>query len=698
MPEKRLLTPEDLWGPRPLQPKPLAALRVMDAHGTCTFREGGRRIVAVDAATGARAVLFDAGEHPELGSRKIEHHEFSRDETRLLLAVDQKKLWRHSFTARHFICYLPSGRVEPVSERPAQRCACLAPDGRSAAFVSDNDLFIRLPDGSERRVTDDGRAGEVINGAPDWVYEEEFGLTSGIAWSPDGCRLAFLRFDESGVPPVTLFRYDGRYPEPVTFKYPRAGEPNASVSLHVHSVASGETRELARTGDGWEYMPRIQWLERTGELAFLRMNRLQQRYEWAAVKPDGSGPRRVLAESRKPWVEAPMTLHQLPGGRVVATSERSGRRHLHLFDARGRHVRQLTAGDWEVVSLLGVNEAGDTAFIVAARPEPRDRTVWAVSVADGGEWRIGPASGAVSAVSNRRMSRFAVTHSTSAALPEVHAYEADGRRLRVIQRHAALARKLESVNVPRKEFTSLPGADGQPLNAWLLKPPDWDSGRRYPLLMVVYGGPDSQTVTEGWSLGWEHYLTQQGFLVVSVDGRGTGARGEAFRKCTYGRLGQYEIEDQAAAALALAEAGLACRDRIGVFGWSYGGFMAAGCLLRRPDVFAAGIAVAPVTHYRYYDSVYTERYMGLPSVNPRGYRDNAPLTYAKNLKGRLLLVHGLNDDNVHAQNSLDLVEALVKEGKSFETHFLPNRDHGISGGKTRLLLYERMTDWLRRSL
>jgi dipeptidyl-peptidase-4 len=671
---------------------------MMNTSDAYTFVERGRRIVAVDIATGARTTLFDAGRHPELGKGKIEHHEFSRDETRLLIAVDRKRLWRHSFTARHFMCDLASGRMEPLSDRPSQRCAVLSPDGCSAAFVSENDLYIRLPDGSERRVTDDGRAGEVINGAPDWVYEEEFGLTTGIAWSPDGCRVAFLRFDESAVPAFTLFRYEGGYPEPVTFKYPRAGEPNASASLHVHDIASGETREVARTGDEWEYMPRIQWLERTGELAYLKMNRLQRHYEWAAVGRDGSGPRRVLAERRKPWVEAPMTLHVLPDGRILAPSERSGRRHLHLFDARGRHVRQVTTGEWELISLVGVDTAGDTACFIAARPEPRDRTLWAVSLKDGLEWRIGPASGSVSVVSDRRMSRFAVTHSTSGETPVVDVYDAGGRRLRAIQRHAALARRLASVRVPRKEFTTLPGADDRPLNAWLLKPADWEPGKRYPLLMTVYGGPDSQTVTEGWGLGWEHYLAQEGFLVASVDGRGTGARGEEFRKCTYGRLGRFEVEDQASAALALAESGLACRDRIGVFGWSYGGFMAAGCLLRRPDVFAAGIAVAPVTHYRYYDSVYTERYMGLPSANARGYRDNAPLTYAGNLKGRLLLVHGLNDDNVHAQNSLDLVEALIKEGKEFETHFLPNRDHGISGGKTRLHLYVRMTDWLRRNL
>lgn len=696
------LEPADLWSERkPLEPKSPRGLRLMSANATYSVVERGTRVVTHDCLTGAPfETLFDLKSCPELDVKTIDAPTFSRDESKLLIAVRQVKYHRSAFTACHFIWDIAQRSLTPLSTREGQCLATFSPDGSRVAFVSQNDLFVSEPaKGGETRITSDGVLDSIINGRPDWVYAEEFGMARAFEWSPDGNRIAFLRFDETKVPSVTLLRHNGGYPEPVSYKYPRAGEANSVVSLQMYDLRSGTTRTLLTTDGDWEYIPRIQWTPDGAGLATLRVNRMQNAAEWLLFAGDDTAPSTLLLEQDRRYVSAADRLHFLPDGAGFAVvSEASGWRHVHLYDMTGKHVRQVTKGRWDVQTLYGCAESDGRLYFCSAQPTPLQRTVWSVAPDGTGLQTLSKLPGSNTVAFSENMERFVLTHSSAATPPRISIHDASGEETRVLERNTRLRRKLAAYHTADREFFTFQNEKSDSLNGWLVKPANFESSRKYPVLMTVYGGPGSQTVTDSWMFGWEQYLAQEGYVVASIDGRGTGARGAAFRKCTYGRLGKLEVEDQAAGARHLAGLPFVDGERIGTFGWSYGGFMACGCILRAPEVFRAAIAVASVVNFRYYDTVYTEKLMGTPQGNPRGYDTNAPLTYASNLSGRLLLVHGLNDDNVHAQNSFELVEALTKAGKDFETHFVPNRDHGISGGNTRLNLYMRMNRFLRENL
>lgn len=695
------ITPEDLWSEKKIfQPKSIPGLRSMESGLTYTSLEDKKKIVQYSYETGERVdTLFDAELVKSSGITEIAHYELSHDEKRILLATKTQKIYRHSFYARFYVWNVEKKSLTALSRRTKMQLATFSPDGNKVAFVSNNDLFIKdLAKGEETRITTDGRINHIINGVSDWVYEEEFGLKCAYTWSPDGAYLAYLRFDESRVKQFTMQRFNGGYPNMVEYKYPRAGEDNSIVSVYIYDVNAAKVQRVDVGDESDQYIPRIKWTKTPGELAVMRLNRLQNRLDLLACNASDGKSKVFYTEENERYTEPDDSLTFLDDKKhFILVSEQSGWRHVHLFDMNGGGT-QITKGEWDMTEYHGFNNENQRIYYTAAVPTPLHRTLYSVKIDGTDEKKLSTEDGANSAAFSKGFRYYINTFSSANTPPVITLHDATGDLVRVLEDNSALNKILEDYDISYKEFFKFTTSEGIELNGWMIKPPSFDEKKEYPVLMTVYGGPNSQTVTQGWGMGWDQYLAQEGYIVASVDGRGTGGRGEDFRKCTYLQLGKYEVIDQVEGAKYLGTLPYVDASRIGIFGWSYGGFMASGCILRGAEVFKTAVAVASVTNFRYYDTIYTERFMRTPQENPTGYDENAPLSYAKNLEGKLLLVHGITDDNVHYQNSLELVEALVKESKQFEVHFLPNRDHSITGGTTHMNLYPKMTDFLKRNL
>lgn len=579
-----------------------------------------------------------------------------------LVPKDIAPIYRHSFTARYDL----------IGES-AVREAAISPDGRFAGFVSDNNLFIKeLSSGKVGRITTDGERNKIINGAADWVYEEEYGFTRAWEFSPDSRQIAFLRFDESKVREFTMMRFAGRlYPEPYTFKYPKAGEHNSVVTLWMYDIYEGTLRQVDTGAETDQYIPRIGWTPAGrgtgGKLFFYRVNRLQNLFEVVLCdgKPDGkTGGRVIYSESSPKYVERPSneTVTFLPDGDrfIVRQETRTGWMHLYLHSIGRGFLNAITSGEWEVMDVKGIK--GDIVTYTSNEFTPISRATWSVRLNGKGKKRVGDEAMWINDNGINRIGPkdervfFEFTHSGSVTL-----------------------------------------------NGWCLYPEgfDFEGEKKYPVFMTQYSGPGSQSVTvtplSAGDRAIYEPLVEAGYIVVCVDGRGTGGRGEAFKKCTYGQLGKLEAQDQIAAARWLASRPWVDAGRIGIYGWSFGGFTALNCILKGANVFAAAVAVAPVTSWRYYDTIYTEIYNGLPDENPGGYDDNSPLNFAADLRGKLLLVHGTGDDNVHIQNSYEMARALVAADKKFDMMTYTDDNHSMlpAGSKH---VREKIVDWVTTNL
>lgn len=634
---------------------------------------------------------------------QIEETVWSPDGTKLLLFSNSQRVWRQNTKGLYSVYDTVTRRLTPVSTEPGwQQFAKFSPDGSRIGFVRDGDLFVvELASGRETRLTSDG--GEtVVNGVTDWVYEEELDLRDAWRWSPDGRRIAFWRFDQS---PIPFYRLENNlatpYPEVFTYRYPKAGEPNSKVRLGVIDAGGGAPTWLPVGDDPDVYLPRMDWLG-ADTLAVQRMNRHQNRVELLLAPADGRQPRTVLTESDSAWVDIDDDLTWLDDGRFVWSSERDGFNHLYLFDRAGKFVRQLTRGDWDVTSLEGVDRRGGWVYFTSTESRPAERQLYRVKLDGSGKRRISTEPGTHGVSFNPDFSVYVDAWSRAGQPPVYTLRAANGAAIQVPEDNAALAARLREAGVQPLEFMQLPAADGTPLNAWIIKPPNFDRTKKYPLLLYVYGGPGSQTVTDAWGGSrylWHQLLAQRGYLVASVDNRGTGGRGRDFKKQTYLRLGELESADQISAAKDLAKLPYVDAGRIGIWGWSYGGYMTALTMaVPGGEIFQAGISVAPVTDWRLYDNIYTERFMRTPAENPEGYRASAPIHHAEGIDGDVLLVHGTGDDNVHAQNTVQMVNALEAANKQFGLMIYPNRTHSISGGNTQLHLFTLMTRWITEKL
>lgn len=665
-----------------------------DGERYTTMSDG--RVLCFLYRTGEPAgVLFDAS----AAEPRIEFTDYvlSADERRLLLTTDVEPIYRHSFTAEYWIYDRQDGSLRRLSQGGPQQQAQFSPDGSRVAFVRGGNLFVADPAaGSERQLTFDGRFNHIINGLPDWVYEEEFSFARAFAWSPDGRKIAYLRFDESRVKQYNMNRFaGGLYPENYTFKYPKAGEQNSVVELYCCDAADGSTVRMDTGEQTDQYIPRLFWTP-TGQLGFYRLNRLQNHFE--VLLCDSSGASRVVYDERNDrYVERVdgRTVTFLPDGdRFVVRSERDGFMHLYLYSVSEGLLGRITSGEWEVTELLGIE--GDRVYYLSTETSPLRRDLYTVRLDGRGKRRLTGGDGTYRIAPSRGF-RYFISYFSNVRTPNrVTLHRSDGRLVRTLEDNAALRAKLDELQVPVKEFFRFATSEGVELNGYMVRPNGFDSSRRYPVLMTQYSGPGSQQAADRWTIGWEDVLVQQGYIVACVDGRGTGFRGEEFKKCTYGELGKYETVDQIEAARYLASLPYVDPDRIGIYGWSYGGFMALNCILKGNDVFRAAIAVAPVTSWRFYDTIYTEIYNGLPQDNPSGYDDNSPIHFADRLKGKLLIAHGTGDDNVHIQNTYEMISKLVEYDKPFELYVYPDRNHGM--GPSRHHLMERCIEFVQRNL
>ena len=618
------------------------------------------------------------------------NYEFSSDEKKILFTTNVKPIYRHSFTADYWIYDLETNKLTPLSERGAQQVAQLSPDGRKAAFVRDNNLFwVDLAAGTETQITSDGRFNYVLNGIPDWVYEEEYSFSRAYEWSPASDKIAFYRTDEERVREYNMNRFDHQlYPEVYKFKYPKAGEENSVVTIHVYSLEDGKTVRMDTGEERDQYIPRIKWTVSSDRLAIFRLNRHQNNFDVLLADSATGESRIVYNEKNDRYVERIdyETVTFLPDGkRYIVKSEKDGYMHLYLYSFEKGELNRITSGEWDVTSMLGLNAEGDRVYFLSCETSPLKRNLYSVKLNGKDKKRLTEGEGTYSIAPSKGFKYF-ISYFSSTTTPNiVTLHKSDGSVVRVLEDNAALRKRLDEYKVPVKEFFTFTTSEGVELNGYMIKPNGFDPSKRYPVFMTQYSGPGSQSVADSWGIGWESVLVQEGYIVACVDGRGTGFRGEEFKKCTYKDLGNLEVKDQIEAARYLGSLDYVDPARIGIYGWSYGGFMALGCILKGNDVFKMAISVAPVTSWRYYDTIYTELYNGLPQENPEGYDNNSPIHFADRLKGKLLIAHGTGDDNVHIQNTYEMVSALTRCNKPFDLMIYPDQNHGMGSGRNHLM-------------
>ena len=575
-----------------------------------------------------------------------------------------------------------------------------SPDGKSIGFVRNNNIFVvDVASGAERQLTTDG-AEHIINGKFDWVYEEEFEISDGWQWSPDGKHIAFWRLDENRVPEYTLTEWDSLHLTLIPMRYPKAGEPNSIVKIGVIDLQSSMTKWMDLGSNDDIYIPRMQWTLDPAILSIQRMNRAQNVLELLYADIVTGTTHTVLTESEEKWVDISNDLTFLKDGNFIWPSERDGYRHLYLYKNDGTVVNQITKGEWEVDSFCGVDEKTGTVYFSSTEVSPLERHIYRIQLDGRKKKRITEMAGTHTANFSPTYKYFLDTYSNISTHPRISLMNNEGSVLSVVEENNI--QTLKNVQIGKTAFLSITTADGVSLNASIMKPANFDSTKKYPVLVYTYGGPGSQVVRNAWErtsdVLWYTYLGEHGYLIFMVDNRGTGARGKAFKTAGYRNLGKWEVNDQVEGARYLSSLPYVDRERIGIWGWSYGGYLTSMVILNGADYFKAAVAVAPVTSWRYYDNIYTERYMGTPQNNPSGYVESSPITHASKLKGKFLLIHGTSDDNVHFQNTANFVSALEKANKQFSLRFYPDKNHGIYGGVTRLNLYTLMTNFILTNL
>ncbi len=628
---------------------------------------------------------------------------FSTDETKIILATNQKSIYRHSTLGDYFVYDTKDKSITLISEEKIQE-PTFSPDGNKVAFGLHNNLYVKdLKSGKTTQITFDGKKNEIINGITDWVYEEEFAFVRAFEWNADGNKIAFIRFDETQVPEFSMDVYGtGLYQTQQVFKYPKAGEANSNVSLHIYNLETTTSNEVKVDKVYHDfYIPRIKWTNNPNVLSAHYMNRHQNELDLWMINAKNQTAKIVLAEKDAAYIDVTDNLTFLKDDSFIWTSEKDGYNHIYHYSKDGELINQITKGNWEVTNYYGYDEDANKIFYQSVENGSINRDVYSVKLNGRNKTRLTKSEGTNNASFSADFSYFINTFSSATTPPEYTLNSADsGNLLKSIKDNDVLSQKLSDYKLSKKEFSTI-HINGNDLNMWMIKPLDFDVSKEYPLLMYQYSGPGSQQVANRWNGSndyWYQHLVQKGYVIACVDGRGTGYKGAAFKKVTQNELGKYEVEDQIEAARKLSELPYIDASRIGIWGWSFGGFMSSNCLFKANDVFKMAIAVAPVSSWRFYDSIYTERYMTTPQENESGYDDNSPINHVDKLKGDFLLVHGSADDNVHLQNTMRLAEALIQADKQFEWAIYPDKNHGIYGGNTRLHLYKKMTNFLDAKL
>ncbi|MFV0591608.1 MAG: S9 family peptidase [Draconibacterium sp.] len=710
--EAGTFTLEDIFVKGTFRASSVYGLRSMNDGVHYSTMEGNTKVVKYSYQTGKEVeVLFDIKDVKDAPIASFSNYELSNDETKILLTTGVKPIYRRSFTAQYYVWNSVTKELSELSDKGPQQLATFSPDGTRVAYVRNSNIFIKnLNFGSTTQATFDGKKNEIINGAPDWVYEEEFEYNKAFWWSPNSEFVSFIRFDEREVPEFSMPMYAGAvpehpefklYPGEVTWKYPKAGEKNSLVQVLSYEIRTKKTIPVNIGTETDQYIPMLNWSPQN-DLVVMRLNRLQNQLDILYANPYTGESHEVMTEKNKRYIDQDFlkSFTYLDNGNFVVLSERSGWTHLYLYDNQGIELAQLTDGNFDVTGFYGYDAEKKVYYYQAAAESPLRREVYYISQDKKLKGKLSIQEGTNQAVFSTNFRYYINYFSNSKTPAYITLHETKkNEMIRFLQDNTVLKNTLKNMRIPQKEFFSFKTSEGVELNGYMIKPLGFDTSKKYPVFMTQYSGPNSQSVTDSWGgVGWNEYLAQEGFLVVCVDPRGTAARGEDFRKVTYMQLGKYESDDQVEAARYLTTLPYVDASNIAIFGWSYGGFMTLLSLEKGGDVFKAGISVAPVTSWRFYDSVYTERYMRTPQLNPDGYDDNSPLTHAGDIKGRLLIVHGSADDNVHAQNTFEMTEKMVQAGVQFDMAIYTNRNHGIRGGNTTMHLYTKMTDFLNQYL
>lgn len=651
----------------------------------------------VETIVGLNDLIFEGD------SLKIDEYEFNASETKLLLATNEEKLYRHSARYHYYAFDRTDKELVELANGERVYHATFAPVGNQVAYVKENNLYIEDLDTKKTiQCTTNGKKNHFINGMSDWVYEEEFAFTKAFEWSPDGRFVAFYEFNEKDVKEFSMTSYSQQlYPTEYRFKYPKAGEENAKVNIWVYDVERN-SKVKVDIGDKQDiYIPRIKWTSDATTLSVQRLNRHQNNLELLFADAVTGKSRVVLKETSETYIDITDNLTFLEDNEFIWSSEKDGYNHLYMYDAAGNEKVQLTAGEWDVTEFYGIDAKGKNFYYQSSEEGPTQRHVFAASLNGSFKRKLTPKKGQNNPQFSQTKEFFINNHSDANTPPFISLITSKGKEVRVLKDNLKLAHTLRDVDVPKKEFFSFTPAHGTSLNGWMIKPNDFDESKKYPVLVSIYGGPGSNTVNDSWgskTLMWEMMLAQQGYIVLSVDNRGTGNRGRDFKHSTYQQLGKLEVEDYIETAKYLGSLGYINAARIGMYGWSYGGYMSSLALTKGADYYSMAIAVAPVTNWRFYDSIYTERYMRTPQENASGYDDNSPINHVEKMKGAYLLVHGTGDDNVHFQNSVEMTEALIRANKQFDFYMYPDRNHGIYGKNARLHLFTKMTDFIKKNL
>ena len=640
---------------------------------------------------------------------RLQNYELSQNEDKVLCLTDMEYIYRHSFHATYYVYDMKSKTLQPLSENGKQRLATFSPDATKVAFMRDNNLFIKdLATGEEKQFTHDGLYNHIINGAPDWVYEEEFSFSQGFYWSPDSKKIAYYRFDESNVKEFQMEEFEGLYPDWYSFKYPKAGEDNSVVEVYVYDLATGKSVKMDTGEETDIYLPRIGWTADANTLAIQRLNRHQNHLEILAANATTGESRVFYDETNDYYIDITDDWTFVDDGNTfLMTSEKSGYNHIYMYLMDGTLVKQLTNGNWDVTQVYGFD--GKEVYFQAAKKSHIERQIYAVDLKGNIREVIG-----LEGTNNARFSNdfsYLININSTASHPNQYVlYDKKGKVVRVLEDNHEFVEKMKEFNLGEKSFFTIsdpafvmPDGTQAEIDAWQILPPDFDPNKKYPVLIYVYGGPGHQTVNNAWAdsdFWWMQLLAQHGIISVSINNRGSGAQGEMFKKMTYLQLGKYETEDMITLAKYMAKKPYVDAERIGIYGWSYGGFMAANGITKGSEVISTAVSVAPVTNWRYYDNVYTERFMRTPQENPDGYDLNSPVHNTAMIKGNYLLCHGSGDDNVHYQNAMELIKAMISNNKQFDLMIYPNKNHGIYGdyeygdGECRMHLFNKIDNFL----
>lgn len=705
---QKQITIEDLYSRNTFEQKSVSGINWMNDGRYYTALENNN-IVKYDVTSGNKvSTLLDGSTLTP--SITFDEYQYSPDQKKVLLRTGREGIYRRSFTAEYFVYDTETSTLAPLTESGRQSYATFSPDGNKVAWVSENNLFYKdLASGKLVQITNDGKFNEIINGSTDWVYEEELTFTRAFEWSRNSEHLFFLSFNETEVPEFNMQKWNGGalYPEDYRFKYPKAGERNSILKASVHSLSSGTTKEITIGRDQEYYIARIRQTQQANEFSLIRLNRLQNELAILHLNAETGAVKTVYTDAYDTYVDVDFVddLSYLEDGKhFIISSERDGYKHIYMYSVDGELIRQVTRGEWEVSTVEGIQQRGKNVeiYYTSTEDSPLERYLYITDLEGKKKEKLTREEG-IHKIDMSDDQKYYIDYHSNANQPlKVTLYRTRGnRKIKVLEDNATLTRMAEEFALRPKEFFTFPTTDGTSLDGYMLKPTNMSSDKKYPLLIYQYSGPGSQNVTNSWGgshFYWHQMLVQKGYIVAVIDTRGTGARGAEFKKITYEQLGKYEVEDHIAGAKFLGGLAYVDEDRIGIWGWSYGGYMSALAILKGADVFKAAIAVAPVTNWRYYDTIYTERYMGLPQDNASGYDDNSPTSHAGKLKGNFLLIHGTGDDNVHFQNAVALQDALISAGKQFDSFYYPDRAHGINRENARPHLFTLMTNWVEENL